>query len=370
MLFFVALTLLFGQSLVGTQAPRPDNGPTFEALSRQAASARDAGRLEDAVTLYTRALKVKPGWDEGWWNLGSITYDQDKFSDCASAFQRLATLKPDLASAWIMSGLCEYGLHSFPAARKSLLQAERLKFDAPPELSRSARLHLALALTKTGAYERAIVLLTELTRMDRKTPDISVAAGIAGLRKSWVPSEVPEQDRDRVARLGDAMSTAMELDPKGAIAKFGEVLQEYPNDPDIHFRFGAFLMQQEPQRGIAEIQRALELDPGHIPAMVGLAMIYLKNGDPRSAIAYGEKAVQTDTRDFATHVALGRAYLDADQAERAADQLSLAVKLAPESADAHYSLASAYSRLGRKAEAQREQEEFRRLRQLVDATHP
>lgn len=370
MLFYPGLILAFAELLSGAQATAPKAAPTFDSLSKQAAALRDSGRLDDAVTLYKRALRLRASWDEGWWNLGSITYDQDKFTECAPAFQRLVTLKPDLAAGWIMSGLCEYGLHNYPAARASLLRAEALKFEAPPELSRSGRLHLALALTRTGAYEKAIVLLTELTRMDRKTPEITVAAGIAGLRKSWVPSEVPEQDRDRVARLGDAMASVMELDPKGAIAKFDALVKDFPSDPDIHFRFGAFLMQQEPERGVAEIKKTVELEPGHIPALVGLTMIYLKNGDPQEALAYGRKAVALDPGDFATHVALGRAYLDVDDAPRAADELAVAVKLAPESADTHFSLASAYSRLGRKAEAQHEQEEFRRLRQLVDAAHP
>lgn len=374
MLVFIPLLLLSAQSVGGVQVTRPNPGgnpgPTFGTLSTQAAAARDAGHLDTAVTLYQRALKARPAWDEGWWNLGSITYDQDKFTECAPAFQKLTALKPDLASGWIMSGLCEAGLHNYPAARRSLLQAERLKFDGPPELARAARLQLALVLTKTGAFEKAIVLLTELTRMDRKTPDISVAAGIAGLRKSWMPSEVPEADRDRVAKLGDAMATAMELDPKGAISKFEAVLLENPSDPDIHFRFGAFLMQQEPERGIEEIKKALSLDAGHIPALVGLTMIYLKNGDTQNALLYAEKAVQAAPGDFATHIALGRAALDSDNVARAVEQLSLAVKLAPESADAHYSLASAYSRAGRKDDAQREQEEFKRLRKLVDAAHP
>jgi tetratricopeptide (TPR) repeat protein len=360
--FLVALLLL-------AQPSRTTSTPSFDALSKQAETARDAGRLDDAVSLYKRALKIRPAWDEGWWNLGSIAYDQDKYAECVPAFQKLVILKPDLAPAWMMAGLCDYSVRDMAGARRSLLRAESLKFAGPPELARSARLHLALVLTKTGAYEKAIVLLTELTRMDRKTPDIQVAAGIAGLRKSWLPSEVPEADREMVAKLGDAMASAMELDPKTATEKFEAVVAENPAQPDLHFRFGAFLMQQAPERGIEEIKKALAIDPKHIPALVGLASIYLKNGDSAAALTYAQQAVAADPGDFATHISLGRAYLDSDDAVRAADQLQLAVKLAPESPDAHFSLASAYSRLGRKEDAQLEQEAFRLLRKQIDAAH-
>ena len=363
MSIFVATALLFAQTA------HPHTPPSFDAIAAQAAAARDANRMDEAVADYRKGLKLRPNWDEGWWNLGSITYDQNKFAECVPAFQRLTALKPDLSPAWIMSGLCEFSIHDYRSALKNLLRAEQLHFDGPPELGRAGRLELAMCLTKAGTFERAIVLLTELTRMDRKTPEISAAAGIAGLRRPLVPSEVPEADRDLVSRLGDAMSTAMELDQKGATEKFEAVLADYPAQPDIHFRFGAFLMQQAPQRGIEEIGKTLQLEPGHVPALVGLTMIYLKNDDPKSALEYAERAVTAGPGDFATHVALGRTLLATDDAARAADQLRIAVDLAPDSADAHYSLASAYSRLGRKEEAQREQEEFKRIRKLIDATH-
>jgi Tfp pilus assembly protein PilF len=165
------------------------------------------------------------------------------------------------------------------------------------------------------------------------------------------------------------MSTAMELDAKGAIPKFEAALRQFPDDPDIHFRFGAFLLTQNPDRGLSELKKTLECEPDHIPALVGLASVYLRNGDATTAIEYGKKAVQAGPGDFATHIVYGRALLESDALIDAAVELENAVRLAPESADAHYSLAAAYSRLGRKEDAQHEQEEFKRLRKLIDAAH-
>lgn len=347
-----------------------NTGTAFDAFSRQAAEARDAGNLDMAFDLYTKALKLRPSWDEGLWNAGSIAYDGDHYGDCVSMFDRLTAIKPDLAPAWTMNGLCQYARHDYQAALKSFTRAEQLHFEGPPELSRTARLHYALVLTKTGSYEKAIVVLTELTRMDRKTPDITVAAGIAGLRRSWTPAEVPEPEREKVGRLGDAMSTAMEMDPKGATEKFEAALQQFPSEPDIHFRFGAFLMRQAPDRGIAEIKKAVELDPRHIPALVGLASIYLNNGDTKTAISYAKSASQASPDDFAPHIVYGRALLQMEDYVDAAVELESAVRIAPESAEAHYSLASAYSRLSRTEDARHEQDEFKRLRKLIDAAHP
>jgi tetratricopeptide (TPR) repeat protein len=346
----------------------PQTPPSFDALTKKADAARDAGRLEEALQTYKKALRLRPAWDEGWWAVGSIAYDLDKWAECAPAFQKLAKLKPDMAPAWTMLGMCEYRLKKYEAALASLLQADRLGFLEPPEYARLGRLHLALVLTKNGSFERAVALLTDMTRggLGQKTPETITASGIAGLRRPLVPSEVPQADRELVWKLGDAMSSAMEQKHAEAMQKFEEVVSEYPNEPNIHFRFGAYLMGQDPERGIAEIQKTLELDPKHIPAMVSLASIYLKRGDMDKARQYAETAVQTAPGDFASHIMLGRVKLETDDAEGAAKELEIAVRLAPGVPEAHFNLASAYARLGRKADANREREEFRRLKKLTE----
>ncbi len=348
----------------------PPAPTTFQSLVRQAEEARDSHRAEEAVSLYQRALKLDPSWLDGWWNLGSITYDKDDYPECAASFLKLAALKPDSAPAWTMSGLCEYKRRNFPAALESLTHVERLGFDEPGELSRAARLHLALVLIKAGYFEKAIVTLTNLTRFDRKAPDISVAAGIAGLRETWLPSEVPESRRALVFKLGDAMGAAMEQDVKEALEKFEALVKEYPGEPNVRFRFGGFLTMQYPDRGLEEIQAALRLDPKHLPALVGLTVIYLKRDELPLASEYGKRAIEAGPLDFSTHLAYGKVLLAMDDAAKAREELELATKLSPETPEAHFNLASAYTRLGRKPDAQREQEEFKRLTKLISSNHP
>jgi tetratricopeptide (TPR) repeat protein len=340
---------------------------TFPLLSRQAEEARDAHHADDAIALYKKALKLNPSWLDGWWNLGSLTYDKDDYAECAPSFLNLASLKPDSAPAWSMAGLCEYRLRDFPAALESLTHAELLGFEEPKELSRAARLHLALVLIKTGYFEKAIVTLTNLTRFDRKAPDISVAAGIAGLRESWLPSEVPEAKRALVLKLGDAMSAAMEQDVKEALEKFEAVVKEYPNEPNVRFRFGGFLAVQYPERGVEEIRTAVQLDPANVPALVGLTIIYLKREELPAALEYAKRAVQAGPEDFSTHLVYGKVLLAMDEPAKAVPELERAMKLSPGTAEVHYTLASAYTRLGRKPDAQRELEEFKRLTKLVSS---
>jgi tetratricopeptide (TPR) repeat protein len=355
----VFVLLPASQQPLVAQAP-----PTFATLSQQAQAARDAHQMEKAVDLYKKALKAKPDWDDGWWNVTSISYDMDQFRDCAWASTKLSELKPDGVPAWTMAGLCEYRLLNYGSALDDLTEVERLGFKENAELARAARYHYALVLTKAGRFEKAITVLTDLTRGDKKTPEIIAAAGIAGLRRPWVPAEVPESERELVYRIGDAMASAFELNYPEADRKFDVLLQAYPSQPNVHFRYGALLYMQDSDHGIDEMKKAIELAPDHVPALVSLSAISLKRDDAKAAVEYGEMAVKAGPGDFTTHVVLGRALLATEGLARAAEELQQAVKLAPDDPDAHFSLATAYSRLGRKEDALRETAEFKRLKHL------
>ena len=363
----LATGLLMQAAIAKSAATVPRPAQSFETLSRQAVEARDAKHFAEALALFRKALKLKPDWVEGFWEAGSIEYDQDQYRECAADFHRLAALTQDKASpAWTMAGLCEYHLRDYHEALKSLFQAQRLGFQEPAELGRAARLHLALVLIKLSRFENALSKLVELTRNDRKTPEIIVAAGIAGLRKPWTPPEVPDSERDKVYKLGDAMAAVMEQDSKEALAKFDVVLRDYPNEANVHFRFGAFLVAEDPDRGLKELLKTVELDPNHIPALVSLASIYLKHDQPKDARGYAEKAVKLSPDDFATHVTLGRVFQGSDDLADAAREFETAVRLAPASPESHFSLATVYAKLGRKEDSAREREEFRRLRTLTE----
>jgi len=365
----IAALLTMATSACAQSANQASHASRFENLAHQAEVARDAKRLDEALTLYKRALELKPGWEDGWGKAGSIAYELEKYSECASDFRRLTVLKPDFIPAWTLEGLCEYGLRDYRAALKSLTQVQRLGFGENLELSRAARLHLALVLAKLGYSEKAIGWLYKLGEIEgKKTPEIIVAAGIAALRKRWIPPEVPESERDKVLKLGDAMATFMiGGDHKVAFDMFEAALRDYPQEPNFHYRFGAFLLEGNFDRGIGEIKKTLDLEPDHVPALVALARIHLRRGESQTALPYAERAAKLSPVDIAARVTLGQVLLATGDTAGAVRELELGVKLAPESPEVHYNLGSAYGRMGRKADAVRERQEFSRLRKSMDS---
>src|SRR5580698_10832533 len=166
----VAALLAISRANAAQAPPSP-----FSTLSTQAQAARDAHQLDKALDLYKKALKLNPNWEDGLWSLGSVAYDLNRYKECVSAFGKFLEMKPDAAPGWTMAGLCEYQLRNYGSALDDFAQVEKLGFVENAELARAARLHYALMLTKSGSYEKAITVLTELTRVDKKTPELVAA---------------------------------------------------------------------------------------------------------------------------------------------------------------------------------------------------
>jgi tetratricopeptide (TPR) repeat protein len=347
-----------------TATPKPAAAPDpAAAVLKQADAARQQEHLTEALTLYRKAAQLNPKSLDAWWAIGTITYDQDQFAECAPAFNRVVVLRPGEAPGWTMAGLCAYGVRSYENAYRCLLHADRLGFQGAPELAKVGRFHLALLHSHYSSFERALVVLTLLARSSPITPEFAAAAGIAGLRKTWLLREVPESEQPLVMAFGEALVAAFAQDPKTAVAKFETALASYPGNPDIHYRLGAYLMKQGlDDRARAEMKRALELDPDHIPALVSLSEAARVKGELDAAVAYGLRALKLAPGNFAAHLIVGRAYLSQERTADAIAELEQAVKLAPDSPDAHYSLSSAYAAAGRTKDAARERVEFDRLK--------
>lgn len=340
---------------------------SFEELARHAAEAREHERLEEAARLYRQALRLKPGWAEGWWFLGTLAYDQDRYPECSDAFRRLVDLKPQGAPAHALLGLCEFNLKRYDSALRHLLHARKIGFGGEDRIRQAALYHLALAFILKEHYENAIEQLALLVRASEAALDVRLAAGLATMRKPMLPSQIPGEDRDLAFRLGQAVVQELERHAEEATRAYEAVLAAYPRAPGIHYAYGSFLLSSNPDRGLELLKQELDISPEHVPALGAIALEYLKRGDARSAKPWAEKAVLLAPGNFVTHVARGRVLLELEDLPGAIRELETAVQLAPDSPNARFALANAYVRAGRKEDAGRERKEFARLRKLLDS---
>jgi tetratricopeptide (TPR) repeat protein len=349
-----------------TQTARQPRAPgarssDFDGAARRAAEARRAGQLPQAISAYREALRLRPSWDEGWWYLGTLNYDLDAYSEARDAFRKFVTLKPEGGPSWAFLGFCEYRLKDYDLALEHVQRALQLGLAANEELHTVTRYHAAILLIRVGEFDHAFESLTVLARKADDNPKVIEAMGLDVLQMALLPAEIPAEKRELVLKAGRAGYADAASRPIDARQHYKELLERWPDTPNVHYAYGVFLLDAQPEAALAELRRELEISPGHVLARLQLAFELLMRGDYDAALPYAEEAVLRAPGLFKAHLALGRILLAKGQTERAVAELEAARLGGPGSPEAHFALSRAYAAAGRGTEAEKELSVFREL---------
>lgn len=348
------------------QAPaRPD--PAFEQAVRLGDEARGASRLDEALSHYAQALKLRPKWPDGWWYVGAILYEKDRYAEARDALRNVVALDPSRGPAWALLGLCEFQTREYARAGNSLLRGRSLGFGGNQELAAVVTYHAALLYIRFEQYEVGYDALTEFVRAGNESPKVIEAFGLALMRMPFLPDELPPDRREQVMVAGRAAFDMAARRMEQARAAFDMLLARYPNEPNVHYAFGVYLLSQDADAAMKEFRRELEISPQHYPAMTQMAFEHLKRDEFETALPLAEKAVQLAPKMFAARNVLGRLLLELGQVERAIKELEEGTRLAPNSPEMHYALGRAYRRAGREADAKREVALFQKLQEEQNA---
>lgn len=335
---------------------------SFATLSQRAAEARDANRLEEAATLYTKALALRPKWTEGWWSLATIEYDQDQYAKAALAFQKLVTLDPANGTAHAMLGLCQFELGKDALALQSLLKAEQLNIIKDEQLRTVALYHLGLLQLRARRFGDAKETLSQLAKLHIRTKEVNTALGLAALLIA--PKEAPPEGTPGatvVERAGEAEAQLTVKDFEPAKRTYTQLVDEYPAYPNLHFAFGRLLLEtNETDQAVEQFQLELKRDPEHVNSMLEIASVRYQV-DSEEGLHYAEEALKLSPRLPFAHYLVGLLRLDTGNAAGAIPELEIAEKAFPNESRVYFSLGSAYARVGRKAEAAKARAEFARL---------
>jgi len=158
-----------------------------------------------------------------------------------------------------------------------------------------------------------------------------------------------------------------------AAKEYEAIARQNPKMPGLHFRLGRLLLSEPrppadaAQRAKKEFQQELEIDPNNAGAEYVLGEMARQDSQWDEAIQHFSKATQLDSGFGDAYLGLGSAFLSAKRFSEAIPPLQAAVKLEPRNPGAHYNLATALTRAGRKEEADKEFAIHRQMTQKGDA---
>ena len=349
-----------GASAATKPAPSRAVGPTLTRANK----AREDGDLEGAVDLYRQVVKAAPRQMDAWWYLGTSLYELERWNDARAAFDRVVRLDKTNGAALAFRGLCTFKQGQYPEALEDLMQAKALGVSGNAEVGSVARFHAGLAMTRLGRFELALNTIGEFALEGNDSPQIIEALGVATMRMPLLPSEVPPEKREMVMMAGrGSYFMSMRLAPAARTA-FEELALRYPDVPNVHYAFGVFLMSDDPDRALKEFDRELSVQPSHAASHIQMAFEYIKRGDYASARPHADTAVTLAPTDFIAHRLIGQIQLEIGDVPAAIASLEQSRRLEPNSPAVHFTLAKAYARAGRDADAEKARAEFTRLDRL------
>lgn len=155
---------------------------------------------------------------------------------------------------------------------------------------------------------------------------------------------------------------ALELQGKWdqAASEYQRVLEQNPRLPGIHFRLARLLLSKpDPGPTVAEdakreLLQEIEIDPSNAGAEYVLGELARQESQWLEAIEHFTRAAKLDAGFGDAYLGLGVSLISLKRFSEAVPPLETAVKLQPRNPAAHYNLAMAYNRAGRKQDADRE----------------
>jgi tetratricopeptide (TPR) repeat protein len=144
-----------------------------------------------------------------------------------------------------------------------------------------------------------------------------------------------------------------------AISAYRAILQQYPKEPEVHYRIARILLDQSAtpdatEKAKGELEEELAVNPKNAAAEFILGEIARRAADWDVAVKHFERAAQLDAGFSEAYLAKGMSLAGAGKFPEAIPALEKYVRMQPEDPAGHYQLAIAYSRTGNKQAAERE----------------
>jgi tetratricopeptide (TPR) repeat protein len=338
-----------------TTSERPKQ--SFEQLLQAAETARTEDRDEDAIRLFRRALSEQPESEEALWYIATLFYEKQHYADAQDVLRRFMTLRSDAGPGWALLGICEFQLREYPRALNHLQRAMSEGVGDRKELAKPLLYDLMVLLTRFERYDKSQALLAY------GEPDASLVdpAGLSGLRLPFLPTEIPPDRRELVHQAGTAVLALQAEHYEEAESGFKRLIAAYPNEPGVHFLYGAYLAQRHPDQASPEFERELEISPFHVLARVRLAEQFVDQRDFERALDLAQQAIQLDPKRASAHAFAGEALIGMGHTAEGIKELEFARTEDPTVSRVHWDLMRAYASSGRKDDARREKEEMEKL---------
>jgi tetratricopeptide (TPR) repeat protein len=356
------LVLLAGFACTPPADPQSEPETLVEKLYAEAKAAEAAGDLASACAKYETILQVSPRLGAAYNNLGALYIRQREYQKAAAVLEKGLKIDPKMPSASALLGVSLYEMGEFTKARTPLEAALR----SNPK-DDNAELFLANDLIKLDELILAAEHLRKLSQRQPNNSEIWYLLGKVHMKLSEAALiKLNSIDPNSVwaHEISGEMMESME-NHDGALLEYKKAVELAPHQPGTHYLLGNdywALKMWEP--AIEQFHLELENDPSNCQARWKMGNIMVEeHAEPEKALAEIDKALTLCPNLMQARVDRARVLLDLDRPAEAVTELDSAEKADPAEPSIHFVLSKAYRALGKTEQAQAELKLFSKLQE-------
>ena len=316
------------------------------------------GKVDEAIKAYETSLSLAPNNARYLMSLGVLYYRQKQFAKAAAAFTSAWDADPKMAKAGYNAGVAYLNAGMSHQAEEILTRVVA----ADPQ---NGTVHIALgsALERNGKTAQAIESYKNGYNCSAAVSQKADAAAKAGvlyfnegnyadaeiwLNNSLIVAKEPKTEHN-LARVYVEQGRAAEALPYARAAADAE-----PQNAVYAFTLAqAFEAAGETESAVSSYQKAVELNPGYLDAMINLGALYDRLQRYAEAESILKTAVAEDESNFEAWNNLGNVYYHQKKNDAAVDAYKKARTLRPNDTTVIYQTALACFDAGRIADAER-----------------
>jgi tetratricopeptide (TPR) repeat protein len=310
---------------------------SIELLNNLAISLARQEKNDEAISLYERALKLKPGDPVTRRNIGVAYFRAHRYKDAYPFLEYFSNTTPSF-QALDLTGLDLFALDRYREASAYLERALQLQPNDLPTLDM-----LGKAYWRANDYPNVTRVFTRIMAVNPNSAEAHFMLGLAY-------DQMSQEDN--------------------ALKEFQAALAADPTYPGVHTNLGLLDWRaHDLERAAVEFQQELSRYPTDPVANCTMGKILSQQSKPERALPYFEAAIKANPRYEEALLELGQAQLTLDQPAKAVETLKRAIEVDPNSVGAHFVLGTALGKVGRTADASREREISRQIQARHDARY-
>jgi len=346
-----ALLVIF--PLAGARAAQDERSP--QDLLREAESFQKAGKLDQAIADYRLILERYPDIAPIRSDLGAALAGAGRYEEAIVEYERALQLQP-LPQIRLNLALAYYKADKLDLAVEALKQVHE---EMPSDL-RPAML-LADCYLRLGENKEVIELLDPLQPAHGDDLALIYLLGTALVREGQVARG--QVIIDQILKNGDSAEARLLLgttklavhDPQGALADLQKAIELDPNLVSAHSIYGRALMASaNPEEAKKAFRAELSINPNDFDSNLYLGVLLKEDQQYEEALPYLQHALEVRPGDLGVRYQIGALDLAEHKLSEAQRELEALVKISPDFLEAHVSLATLYYRLKRKDDGDRE----------------